>query len=42
MTFIFVENVRDVFREALKEKTPTAAAPVPRAPRLPQAAAPRI
>jgi ATP-dependent Lon protease len=42
MTFIFVENVRDVFREALKEKAPTAAAPVPRPPRLPQAAAPRI
>ncbi|HEX8352414.1 MAG TPA: endopeptidase La, partial [Pyrinomonadaceae bacterium] len=42
MTFVFVENVRDVFREALKEKTPPAAAPVPRTPRLPQAAAPRV
>jgi ATP-dependent Lon protease len=42
MTFVFVENVRDVFREALKEKAPPAAAPVPRPPRLPQAAAPRV
>jgi ATP-dependent Lon protease len=42
MTFVFVENVRDVFREALKERTPPAAAPVPRPPRLPQAAAPRV
>jgi ATP-dependent Lon protease len=42
MTFVFVENVRDVFREALKERTPAAAAPVPRPPRLPQAAAPRV
>ncbi|MCA1619018.1 MAG: endopeptidase La [Acidobacteria bacterium] len=42
MTFIFVENVRDVFREALKEKAPPAAAPVQRPPRLPQAAAPRV
>src|SRR5688500_18546018 len=42
MTFVFVENVRDVFREALKEKTPPAAAPVQRPPRLPQAAAPRV
>jgi ATP-dependent Lon protease len=42
MTFVFVENVRDVFREALKEKAPPAATPVPRPPRLPQAAAPRV
>ncbi|MDT7806427.1 MAG: ATP-dependent Lon protease, partial [Acidobacteriota bacterium] len=42
MQFIFVENVRDVFREALKEKSPTTAASVPRPPRLPQAAAPRV
>ncbi|HEX8558744.1 MAG TPA: endopeptidase La [Pyrinomonadaceae bacterium] len=42
MTFVFVENVRDVFREALKEKAPPAAAPVQRPPRLPQAAAPRV
>ena len=41
--FIYVENVRDVFREALKEVTPSAAAPVARPPRLPQAAAsPRV
>src|SRR4051812_8384450 len=30
MTFIFVENVREVFREALKERAPAPAAPVPR------------
>ncbi|MDT7688692.1 MAG: ATP-dependent Lon protease [Acidobacteriota bacterium] len=42
MQFIFVENVRDVFREALKEKSPTTTASVPRPPRLPQAAAPRV
>ncbi|MET0624947.1 MAG: endopeptidase La [Pyrinomonadaceae bacterium] len=42
MTFVFVENVRDVFREALKEKAPATAAPVQRTPRLPQAAAPRV
>jgi ATP-dependent Lon protease len=42
MQFIFVENVRDVFREALKEKSPTVAAPVQRPPRLPQVAAPRV
>jgi ATP-dependent Lon protease len=41
MRFIFVEHVREVFSEALKEKTPPqAAVPVRRAPRLPQAAAP--
>ena len=42
MTFIFVENVREVFREALKEKAPAPSAPVQRQPRLPQAAAPRV
>jgi ATP-dependent Lon protease len=42
MTFIFVENVREVFREALKEKASAPAAPVPRPPRLPQVAAPRV
>jgi ATP-dependent Lon protease len=42
MQFIFVDNVREVFREALKEPVQTAAAPVQRQPRLPQAAAPRV
>src|SRR5436305_625632 len=42
MQFIFVENVREVFREALKEKTTQTPAPVQRPPRLPQAAAPRV
>jgi ATP-dependent Lon protease len=42
MQFIFVENVREVFREALKEKAPAPSAPVQRQSRLPQAAAPRI
>jgi ATP-dependent Lon protease len=42
MQFIFVENVREVFREALKERAPAPAAPVQRPPRLPQAAAPRV
>ena len=42
MQFIFVENVREVFREALKEKAPPASAPVQRSPRLPQAAAPSV
>ncbi len=42
MQFVYVENVRDVFREALKEQTPAPAAPVSRPPRLPQAAAPRV
>ncbi|HEX3560178.1 MAG TPA: endopeptidase La [Pyrinomonadaceae bacterium] len=41
MQFVFVENVREVFREALKEKSSQPAPPVrERAPRLPQAAAP--
>jgi ATP-dependent Lon protease len=40
MRFIFVEHVRDVFSEALKEKTPQPVGPVRREPRLPQAAAP--
>jgi ATP-dependent Lon protease len=35
--FVFVENVQQVFREALREK-PLAAASTPRQPRLPQAA----
>ncbi|HEX6623169.1 MAG TPA: endopeptidase La [Pyrinomonadaceae bacterium] len=39
--FVFVEHVRDVFREALKEKAPPAVTtPRERPPRLPQAAAP--
>jgi ATP-dependent Lon protease len=42
MQFVFVENVREVFREALKEKAQPPAAPVQRPPRLPQAAAPRV
>jgi ATP-dependent Lon protease len=42
MQFIFVENVREVFREALKERATPAASSVPRPPRLPQAAAPRV
>jgi ATP-dependent Lon protease len=42
MTFVFVENVREVFREALKEKAPAPSAPVQRQSRLPQAAAPRV
>ncbi|HEU4597353.1 MAG TPA: endopeptidase La [Pyrinomonadaceae bacterium] len=42
MQFVYVENVRDVFREALKEAIPAPAAPVTRPPRLPQAAAPRV
>src|ERR1051325_1330150 len=42
MTFVFVENVREVFREALKEKAPAPSAPVQQPPRLPQAAAPRV
>lgn len=41
MRFVFVEHVREVFREALKEKAPQAASPVQRQPRMPQAAAPR-
>jgi ATP-dependent Lon protease len=40
MQFIFVENVRDVFREALKERATPATSSVQRPPRLPQAAAP--
>jgi ATP-dependent Lon protease len=42
MQFVFVENVREVFREALKEKAQPPAAPVQRQPRMPQAAAPRV
>jgi ATP-dependent Lon protease len=43
MQFIFVENVREVFREALKEKAAPPATPVrDRTPRLPQVAAPRV
>jgi ATP-dependent Lon protease len=42
--FIFVDNVTEVFREALKDKLPAPSAPVrERPPRLPQAAsAPRV
>ena len=39
--FVYVENVREVFREALKERPAQTPAPVQRPPRLPQAAAPR-
>ena len=42
MQFVFVENVRDVFREALKEKAQSPAPAVQRPPRLPQVAAPRV
>ena len=42
MQFVFVENVREVFRDALKDRVPTPAAPVQRQPRLPQVAAPRV
>ncbi|HYH86702.1 MAG TPA: S16 family serine protease, partial [Pyrinomonadaceae bacterium] len=42
MQFVFVENVREVFRDALKEKVPTPAAPVQRQPRMPQVVAPRV
>ena len=38
--FVFVENVKEVFREALKETVTTPATPVQRQPRLPQAASP--
>ncbi|HEY0080692.1 MAG TPA: endopeptidase La [Pyrinomonadaceae bacterium] len=40
--FVFVDNVTEVFREALKEKVQPTTNPVPRPPRLPQAAAPRV
>jgi len=39
--FIFVDNVRQVFREALGEKVKVVASPNPRPVRLPQAATPR-
>jgi ATP-dependent Lon protease len=42
MQFVFVDNVREVFREALKETVLPTAAPVQRQPRLPQVAAPRV
>jgi ATP-dependent Lon protease len=43
MQFVFVDNVREVFREALKEKTAQAQPPArERQPRLPQVAAPRV
>ncbi|MCA1591127.1 MAG: endopeptidase La [Acidobacteria bacterium] len=38
--FIFVDNVREVFREALKDKERPAGSAAPRQSRLPQAAAP--
>ncbi len=38
--FVFVDNVKEVFREALKESVATSSAPVRRQPRLPQAASP--
>jgi ATP-dependent Lon protease len=41
--FVFVDHVREVFKEALKEKAPTQPQTTrERAPRLPQAAAPRV
>jgi ATP-dependent Lon protease len=39
--FVFVDNVRQVFREALKEKTVPPAATTPRPSRMPQVASPR-
>ncbi|HJZ81107.1 MAG TPA: S16 family serine protease, partial [Pyrinomonadaceae bacterium] len=39
--FVFVENMRQVFREALKEKAPPALASGSRPTRLPQAASSR-
>jgi ATP-dependent Lon protease len=43
MQFVFVDNVREVFRDALKEAAPPPTTPVrERQPRLPQAAAPRV
>jgi ATP-dependent Lon protease len=41
VSFVFVDNMRQVFREALKEKVPTAVASGSRPARLPQAASPR-
>ncbi|HEU5238702.1 MAG TPA: S16 family serine protease, partial [Pyrinomonadaceae bacterium] len=41
ISFVFVENMRQVFREALKEKQPSALTSTSRAPRLPQAASGR-
>src|ERR1041384_2637079 len=38
MQFIFVENVREVFREALGERVVPPASPAPKPQRLPQAA----
>ena len=42
ISFVFVDNMRQVFREALKEKVAPPATSGPRAQRLPQAAAPRV
>src|SRR6185503_17687970 len=39
--FVFVENMRQVFREALKEKVTPPVSSSPRPQRMPQAAAPR-
>jgi ATP-dependent Lon protease len=39
--FVFVDNMRQVFREALKEKVPPAVTSTPRPARLPQAAGSR-
>jgi ATP-dependent Lon protease len=39
--FVFVDNMRQVFREALKEKLPPAVGSTPRPSRLPQAAGSR-
>jgi ATP-dependent Lon protease len=39
--FVFVDNMRQVFREALKEKVPPPISSSPRPQRMPQAAAAR-
>jgi ATP-dependent Lon protease len=41
VSFVFVDNMRQVFREALKEKVPTAVTSGSRPARLPQAASAR-
>src|SRR6185503_9625728 len=41
ITFVFVGHMRQVFREALKEKVPATVSASPRAPRLAQAASGR-
>jgi ATP-dependent Lon protease len=41
ISFVFVDNMRQVFREALKEKVPTPVTAGSRPARLPQAASGR-